>query len=59
MNDTSAWVRIPAHLEAEADRRTLAGILAAAGLEVRLVKDRATKGGSWKRYLEYRSRNGE
>lgn len=48
------WRRIPAALDAEQDRRTLVGILAAAGLEVRVVKERVTPRGSPKRFVEYR-----
>lgn len=48
------WIRIPIPIEAEADRRTLVAILAAAGLEVRIVKERPTKSSSYKRHVEYR-----
>ena len=50
------WVRIPAPIESEEDRRTLAGILISAGLEVRIVKARSgqSKSAPWKRYAEYR-----
>ena len=48
------WQRIPSPIEAEADRRALVAILAAAGLEVRVVKVKLTKNGSYKRYIEYR-----
>ena len=53
------WTRIPAPIESDTDRRALAAILASAGLEVRIVKHKITKNGSWKRYLEYRQKNGE
>lgn len=48
------WTRIPAPIESEADRRQLAAILISAGLEVRVVRHRATEKGTWKRYIEYR-----
>lgn len=52
----SEWQRIPIPIENEQDRRTLAAILAAAGLEVRIVKARsgASKSAPYKRYVEYR-----
>ncbi len=50
----SDWQRIPAPIESEADRRELAAILTACGLEVRVVRERPTKSGSFKRYIEYR-----
>ena len=48
------WIRIPTPIESEADRRALVAILAAAGLEVRIVKERPTKSSSYKRFVEYR-----
>ena len=48
------WIRIPVPIESEADRRELAAILAASGLEVRIVKERPTKSAPYKRFLEYR-----
>ena len=48
------WVRIPEPVEAEADRRQLCAILTACGLEVRIVRVRATQRGTPKRYVEYR-----
>lgn len=51
MND---WVRIPLPIENETDRRELTAILTSNGLEVRIVRERATKNGPWKRYIEYR-----
>lgn len=50
----SEWTRIPVPIETEADRRELAAILISAGLEVRMVKEKLTKNGSYKRYVEYR-----
>ena len=38
----------------ETDRRTLCAILASAGLEARIVKVKLTKGGTPKKYIEYR-----
>ena len=48
------WTRIPLPIEAETDRRTLTAILASVGLEVRIVKERKTKGSAYQRYIEYR-----
>lgn len=48
------WTRIPVPIDEERDRRDLAAILTSVGLEVRVVKIRATKSGSPKRYIEYR-----
>ena len=48
------WKRIPAPIESETDRRCIVSILASAGLEVRIVRERQTKGGSYKRYVEFR-----
>ena len=47
------WVRIPAPIESEQDRRDLSAILASAGLCVRIVKEKQGKNGAYKRYLEY------
>lgn len=51
MND---WTRIPVEIASETDRRTMTAILASVGLEVRIVKVRLTKGGTAKKYIEYR-----
>jgi hypothetical protein len=48
------WVRIPANVTDEADRRALTGILSAYGLEVRIVRIKSTNRGTPKRYVEYR-----
>ena len=48
------WIRIPTPIESEADRRALVAILAAAGLEVRIVKERPTKSSAYKRFVEYK-----
>lgn len=48
------WTRIPSPIDAEADRRTLLGILGSIGLEVRIVKIKATSRGSSKKYVEFR-----
>lgn len=48
------WTRIPLPIESDSDRRTMAAVLASAGLEVRIVKERKTKGSSYQRYIEYR-----
>lgn len=52
MND---FVRIPIPISAEPDRRALVSVLASAGLEVRIVKDRPTKSAAYKYYVEYRN----
>lgn len=49
------WTRIPLPIESEADRRTLVSILASAGLEVRIVRERKTKSSAYQRYIEYRA----
>lgn len=49
------WTRIPLPIEAGADRRTLVSILASAGLEVRIVKERKTKSSTYQRYIECRA----
>ena len=48
------WIRIPMEITNETDRRTLCAILASIGLEVRIVKVKLTKGGTPKKYIEYR-----
>ena len=48
------WTRIPMEITNETDRRTMVSILASVGLEVRIVKVRLTKGGTPKKYIEYR-----
>lgn len=48
------WTRIPVEIASETDRRTMVSILASVGLEVRIVKVRLTKGGTPKKYIEYR-----
>lgn len=50
----SAWRRIPVEIDADGDRRALAGILTAAGLEVRIVRVKETNRGTPKRFVEYR-----
>jgi len=48
------WTRIPEPIENDADRRSLVAILAAADLEVRIVKHRDNPKGKFQRYIEYR-----
>ena len=48
------WTRIPVEIASETDRRTLVAVLASYGLEVRIVKVRLTKGGTIKKFVEYR-----
>lgn len=50
----SDWTRIPAPVDTEQDRRTLYAILAALGLEVRVVRVKLTPNGTPKRYVEFR-----
>lgn len=49
-----SWQRIPVEINSEDDRRVLAGMLAAYGLEVRVVKIKYTNRGTPKRFVEYR-----
>lgn len=48
------WNRIPVNITEEADRRSLAAVLTAYGLEVRIVRIKSTNRGTPKRYIEYR-----
>ena len=48
------WYRIPANITDETDRRTMAGLLTAYGLEVRIVRIKNTNSGTPKRFIEYR-----
>ena len=48
------WTRIPAQIESDADRRLIAGILTAAGLEVRIVKVKLTEKGTPRKFVEFR-----
>ena len=48
------WVRIPANIAGEADRRELAGILSSYGLEVRIVRVKITNRGVPHKFIEYR-----
>lgn len=50
----SSWTRLPYPIIDDRDRRELCAILAANGMEVRIVKERQNKG-IYKRYLEYRA----
>ena len=50
----AAWMRIPVPIPDERDRRELAAILTACGLEVRVVRLRLTPKSTPKRFLEYR-----
>ena len=51
---TKKWIRIPANITDEADRRALAAVLTAYGLEVRIVRLKTTNRGTPKRFVEYR-----
>lgn len=54
-NDTCDVIRdFPAAIPAEQDRRELCAVLAANGLEVRIVRVKTTTRGTPKRYVEYR-----
>lgn len=48
------WTRIPQPIGDDQDRRTLCGILTAAGMEVRIVKVRKSSGATPRRFVEYR-----
>lgn len=48
----ATWTRLPCPIPDEQDRRELCAILAANGLEVRIVKERQNRG-VYKRFLEY------
>lgn len=50
-----SWIRIPAPIESEEDRRALCAILAAAGLSVRLVRERRNgkPNAPYVRFIEY------
>ena len=48
------WNRIPAEISSETDRRTMSAILASVGLEVRIVREKPTKGSAYRKYIEYR-----
>ena len=50
----SDWIRLPCPVPAEQDRRDLCAILAANGLEVRIVRVKTTNRGTPRRYIEYR-----
>lgn len=54
MATSKKWIRIPVPVPDEADRRQLAGILTACGLEVRIVRIKSTNRGTPKRFVEYR-----
>lgn len=47
------WFRIPFPITDEQDRRTLVSILAANGMEVRIIKEKPPKS-TYKRFVEYR-----
>ena len=48
------WVTIPIAVGEEKDRRDLAAILTAIGLEVRILRVRHNNKGTPKRYVQYR-----
>lgn len=51
------YIRIPVPIDREEDRRSLCAILAAAGLEVRIVRARSgqSKSAPFKKYVEYKA----
>ena len=53
------WVRIPAEVKNETDRRDLAAILSSLGLSVRIVKVKKTPSGTAKKYIEYAESTGD
>ena len=48
------WIRIPAAIDSEQDRRAVVSVLVAFGLSVRCVKVRETTKGPYKKFIEYR-----
>lgn len=54
MSVADQWIRIPAPIPTESDRRELCALLAGNGLEVRIVKVRLTNRGTPRRFVEYR-----
>lgn len=53
----AVWTRLPCPIPAEQDRRELCAILAANGMEVRIVRVRETPRGTPKRFIEYRTQS--
>ena len=53
--DESTWTTIPKEIPTDADRRTICAILAASGLEVRIVKAKDSPRSSPKRYIQFRA----
>lgn len=51
----NTWTRLPCPVADEQDRRALCAILAANGLEVRIVRERPTPKATFKKYVEYRA----
>lgn len=49
------FTRIGVKIDADADRRALCSILAANGLEVRIVRTRPTNRGAAQYFVEYRN----
>lgn len=49
----SSWTRLPYPIIDDRDRRELCAILAANGMEVRIVKERTAR--ACKRFIEYRA----
>lgn len=52
-----SWIRIPSPISVEQDSRELCAILASYGLEVRIIREKATKSSTYKRYIEYRDQS--
>jgi len=52
------WTRIPVPIDSDADRRNIASILFAWGLEVRPKKVRLTPKGTPRNFIEYRIHTG-
>ena len=49
----ATWTRLPCPIPDEQDRRELCAILAANGMEVRIVKERTAR--AYRRFVEYRA----
>lgn len=50
----ATWTRLPCPIPDDRDRRELCAILAANGLEVRIVRERTAR--AYKRFVEYRAK---
>lgn len=53
------WVRIPAEVKSETDRRDLVAILSSLGLAVRIVRVKMSPSGTPKKFVEYAESTGD